>query len=255
MFSPGTFTHFTDKGHMLQHLRAAVLATTSVLAFTAWGCSNTTEPTPDPAPNVLQVDTTSGHTGIDTAAIRVRLTALLRQAPRREDEIPFLARLHEVEEIGSEAIHHVLEKYTDGISILSDIHKAEMSQLEAMNILIDLLDIDDTNPDDSLGDFVDDEISAVWDDHVDHAKHTSKTEAIIAVARVFEFQLKEALQTREHVTTPVSRFAVDMIYAMNKNHFLALVKHLRSQGTNYIPFFLTKDEFDDESQDLYVILI
>jgi len=204
---------------------------------------------------VLQVDTSSGPTDIDTAAIRVRLTTLLRQAPGREDEIPYLARLHEVEEIGSEAIHHVLEKYTDGIAILMDIHQAEMSQLDAMNILIDLLDIEDTNPDDSIGDFVDDEINAVWVDHVGHAKHTTKTEAIIAVTRVFEFQLKQALETREHITTPVSSFAVDMIYAMNKNHFLALVKHLRSQGTNYTPFFLTKEEFDDESQDAYVVLI
>lgn len=231
------------------------MATTSVLAFTTWGCSNTTEPTPDPTPNVLQVDTSSGHTSIDTAAIRVRLATLLRQAPRREDEIPYLARLHEVEEIGSEAIHHVLEKYTDGITILSDIHQEEMNQLEALTIVLDLLGIDDTNPDDSVGDFVDDEIEAVWDDHVDHSKHVTKTEAIIAVARVFEFQLKQALETREHVTTPVSRFAVDMIYSMNKNHFLALYKYLRTQGITYTPMFLTKVEFDDESQDLYVILI
>ncbi len=205
---------------MLQRLRTAVLATTGVFAFTAWGCSNTTEPTPDPTPIVLQVDTSSGHTGIDTAAIRVRLTALLRQAPRREDEIPYLARLHEVEEIGSEAIHHVLEKYTDGIAILSDIHQAEMNQLEAMNILIDLLDINDTNPEDSIADFIDDDISTVWDDHVDHSRHTTKTEAIIAVTRVFEFQLKAALQTREHIRSTASMFAIDMIYAMNKNHSL-----------------------------------
>lgn len=240
---------------MLHHLRTTCLVATGCVALAAWGCSSTTEPTPDPSPNVLQVDTSSGHTGIDTAALRARLAVFLRQAPRREDEIPYLARLHEVEEIGSEAIHHVLEKYTDGIAILSDIHTEEMNQLEALTILLDLLKIDDSNPDDSIGDFIDDEISAVWDDHVDHSKHTNKNEAIIAVTRVFEFQLKEALQTREHITSPAARFGVDMIYAMNKNHFLALYKYLRSQGVIYTPMFLTKEEFDDESQDLYVIWV
>lgn len=240
---------------MLHHLRTTCLVATGCLALAAWGCSSTTEPTPDPSPNVLQVDTSTGHTGLDTAAIRVRLTTLLRQAPRREDEIPYLARLHEVEEIGSEAIRHVLAKYNDGIAILSDIQLEESEQFEALNIIISVLNVPDSHPEDSLGDFIDDEVQAVWDDHVDHSKHTTKTEAIIAVARVFEFQLKQALETREHVTSPAARFGVDMIYAMNKNHFLALYRYLRTQGTNYTPYFLTKEEFDDESQDLYVIWV
>jgi hypothetical protein len=163
--------------------------------------------------------------------------------------------MQEVEEAGSEAIHHVLEKYADGISVLSDIHDAEKSQLAAVEIMFEVLDIDDSNADTSIGDFVDDELEAVWDDHVDHSKHTSKLEAVIAVARVFEYQLNEAMEVRDLVTTPTARFCAAVFYAMNKNHFVALLKHLRAEGHAYTPKYLSTDEFNDASQAVYALVI
>lgn len=225
------------------------------VSLLAWSCSSTTEPTPDPTPKILDVDTTNGHSEIDTANLRSELTLLNERRRPDQWEIPYLARLHEVEEAGSESIHHILEKHADEIPVLSDIHPAELSQMAAMDVILDVLDIDDTNPDTTIGDFVDDELEAVWNEHVDHSKHSSKLEAIVAVARVFEYQYSEALEVRDRVTTPTASFCAVIFCAMNKNHFIALLKHLRSEGYNYTPKYLSQDDFNDASQAIYAILI
>ena len=240
---------------MRNFLRTLVVGAVTVLFLATWGCSSTTDTAPDSTPTILKVDTSKGHTEIDTAALREELVRLVASNGSRRDEIPFLVRMQEVEEAGSEAIHHVLEKYTDGIAVLSDIHDAEKSQLDAVEIMFEVLDIEDSNADTSIGDFVDDELKAVWDDHVDHSKHTSKLEAVIAVARVFEYQLNEAMEFRDLVTTPTARYCAAVFYAMNKNHFIALLKYLRAEGHTYVPKYLSQDEFNDASQAVYALVI
>lgn len=254
MFSLAHHEHSLDKG-LMNIFRFLAVTTICGMSLLAWSCSSTTEPTPDPTPRILDVDTSNGHTEIDTAELRDELMNLYASRRPESWETPPIARLHEVEEAGSEAIHHILEKYADGIAVLSDIHNAEMSQMAAMEVIIDVLDIDDTNPDTVIGDFVDDELQAVWDDHVDHSKHSSKLEAVVAVARVFEFQLNEAMEVRDLVTTPTARFCAAVFYAMNKNHFIALLKHLRAEGYTYTPKYLSQDEFNDASQAIYALVI
>lgn len=218
----------------------------ALLFLSLWGCSGSTDPTPDTTVYVGKVDSTTGHTEIDTTALREKLTSLAGKSRPRPDEIPTLAHLYEVEELGSEAVRHVLLKYENPISALADITDAEESQGAAMDVILDVFDIDDPYPDVNVGDFL---------NHADHAKHNTDTEAVIAVTRIFEYQLNEAIDARALMTEASGRYAVEVIYAMNKNHFLALYRYLKSRGVQYTPLFLSPEEFSDESNDIYAIYI
>lgn len=239
---------------MNQRSSLFVLSTYALFFLSLWGCVGSTDPTPDTTVYVGKVNSTTGHTEIDTTALREKLTSLAGKSRPRPDEIPILAHLYEVEKLGSEAVRHVLLKYENPVSVLADIQDAEESQAAAMDVILDVFDIDDPSPDDNVGDFQNQEIQSVWDDHIDHAKHNTDMEAVIAVTRVFEYQLNVAIDARALMTEASGRYTVEVIYAMNKNHFLALFRYLKSRGVQYTPLFLSPDEFSEESNGNYLSL-
>jgi len=233
----------------LQHLRSALAILAGGLIL--WSCTSTVEP--QPTANPLDVDTTNGHTEIDTAVLRDQMEGHAIQG-RDNRDVPFMTRLVEVEEAGHEAIEHLLNTYNTGIDVLADIADEEKSHAAATHVIIDVLDINDPHPEDSLGAFLDDAVSAVWDAHVKDGTHASAADALVAVTRVFEFQLKQVMDARPQLSSWAAKYAGEVLYGMNRNHFVSMYKYLQSRGIPYGPSFLTQEEFDSQTSDLMYII-
>lgn len=195
--------------------------------------------------SVYTVDLVTGFTDVDTAALREEMEGYSEQwfDPR---DLPPIVRSVEAEELGHESIVHMLNTYDSGIEILEDIADEEKSQAVALQVIIDAMGIDDPHPETDLGNFLDTTVSAVWDNLIADGKHTSAAEAIVAVTKVFEFQLKQALDARASLSTPAAKYAGEVMYGMNRNHFLAMYRYLMQSGVQYEPMYLTPNEFEVE---------
>lgn len=225
-----------------KHLRSVLVILTGGLIL--WSCTSTVEP--EPTANPLHVDTTNGHTEIDTAVLRDQMEGYAIQG-RDNRDIPFMIRLVEAEEMGTEAIAIMLNTYDSGIEILVDIAEKERSQAVAVKIIIDALDIDDPYPEPELGEFLDSTVSAVWNDEIAEGKHANAIDALVAITRVFEFQLKQVIDARPQLHSRAAKYAAEVMYGMNANHFRSMCRYLRNAGIPYSPAFLTQEEFDEET--------
>lgn len=213
-------------------------------AIVLWSCSSSVDPQPETT--VLSVDTTTGHTGVDTAILRDRMEKYLVQG-RDDRDIPYMLHLVEVEELGYEAIATLLNTYDSGIEVLMDIADDERSQAEALRIMLDVLKIDHPNPEKVRGRFIDEEVLAVWVSYIAGGKHANAADALVAITKVFEFQLKQVIDARPQLHSRAASYAADVIYGMNSNHFRSMYRYLQSANVPYSPSFLTQDEFDEET--------
>lgn len=209
-----------------------------------WSCSSAVDP--QPQENSLSVDTITGHTTIDTANLRERMVKHLAHG-RDNRDIPLMVHLIEVEEIGDEAVTTFLNTYSNGIDVLADIADDEKSQSLALRIIIDVMDIDHPDPEIGVGSYHDEKVSAVWRTYVADGMHTNAVDALVAITKIFEFQLKQVIDTRPQFHSRAATYAVGMMYGMNANHFRSMYRYLKSATIPYSPSFLTQEEFDEET--------
>lgn len=227
------------KHHSLPPAVAALIA-----ALILWSCSSSVDPQPQATP--FSVDTTTGHTTIDTAALRTRMGDHIVHG-RDERDIPFMIRLIEIEELGHDAIVAFLNSYDSGIDVLTRIEDEEKSQAAALRIIIHVLGIDHPNPDNELGRYLDEEVTAVWDTYIAAGKHSNSVDALVAVTKVFEFQLKQVIDVRPQLQSRAANYAASIMHGMNANHFRSMYRYLQSADIPYSPSFLTQEEFDEET--------
>lgn len=228
-----------------QHLRPALAVLTTALLL--WSCSSSTEPQL-PLVRLLLVDTTTGHTEVDTAVWRERLEHYAAKGVDSRD-VPVITRLVEAEEIGDEAIELLLDTYDSSIAVIAEIANEERSQAVAMNIIIDVLGIADPHPEGERGAFLDQEVAALWNTYIADGTHSTDIDALVAVTKVFEFQLRRAIDARPQVHSSAAKFAASLVYGMNANHFRSMCRHLRDAGIPYSPTFLTQEEFDAQTNE------
>jgi len=228
-----------------QHLRPALVILTTALML--WSCSSSTESQLSLV-RLLLVDTTTGHTEVDTVAWRQHLEHYAAKGLDSRD-VPVITRLVEAEEIGDEAIEVILETYDSSIPVIAEIANEERSQAVAMNIIIDVLGIDDPHPEVGRGAYLDQDVSALWNTYIADGTHSTDIDALVAVTKVFEFQLRRAIDARPQVHSSAAKFAASLVFGMNANHFRSMCRHLRDAGIPYSPTFLTQEEFDSETSE------
>jgi hypothetical protein len=231
-------------------------AVAAAAVFSIVGCSETvTPPEGDADSDVLEVNTNTGETTIDT----IDLGNDWPQIQSRSDEyISFSVHL-EVEEFGDEAVTYIKNNWNFDLGEIMAMQDDEKSHHEAMHFVLKKLDIvnlaDSIDPKgcSGLGDFNDDSTRAQWE-YLELCRPKDANEASLAFAHVCEYQLKRSLDGLNGSQSPEERELWTIIVNMNKNHFVAMLRKLVAIGVDFKPSFLTQEQVTDYRDDEYIVL-
>lgn len=231
-------------------------AVAAAAVFSIVGCSETvTPPEGDADSDVLEVNTNTGETTIDT----IDLGNDWPQIQSRSDEyISFSVHL-EVEEFGDEAVTYIKNNWNFDLGEIAAMQDDEKSHHEAMHFVLKKLDIvnlaDSLDPKgcSGLGDFSNDSTQAQWE-YLELCRPKDAKEAYRAFTRVCEYQLKRSLEGLNGSQSPEERKLWTIIFNMNKNHFVAMLRNLVAIGVDFKPSFLTQEQVDDYRDDEYIVM-
>ena len=177
-----------------------------------------------------------------TPPAKVAVQALIAPATIIPEEAADLQFMREEEKLAHDVYVTLYEKW--GLRVFANIPRSEQQHTEAVAYLLDRYDITDPAAGNTLGEFTDERLQALYDQLVAQGSK-SVADALKVGAAIEEIDILD-LQERLAET---DNAAIDQVYenllAGSENHLRAFVSNLKSRtGETYAPPYLSPAAYD-----------
>lgn len=158
-----------------------------------------------------------------------------------DNEAEGLKYMREEEKMARDVYKKLLEKYD--IRPFRNISKAEQTHMDFVKDLLVKYSIDDPVTNDQTGEFTSKTLKEMYDKLVDQG-NLSLIDALKAGALIEETDINDLNKYTEKTSTSDIKQTYYYLKSGSENHLRAFVRNLKSNGIEYAPVVLSKDEFD-----------
>lgn len=195
----------------------------------------------DTTPNVIQVDTSSGETSIDSAALATAI-APMGTGELSAEEAAGLLFMREEEKLAHDVYIFLFDKW--GLNIFKNISNSEQTHTDAIKTLLDRYGLNDPTIGKSEGEFTNETLQGLYDQLIDlGSKSLSdalKVGAAIEEIDIIDLQEEAALTNREDILLVYQNLETG-----SRNHLRSFTKTLQAQtGEVYQPQYLTTEAYE-----------
>jgi hypothetical protein len=172
----------------------------------------------------------------------IRTIDTLPLEPLSENEQSSLLFMREEEKLARDVYHYLNIKWS--AQIFDNISSSEQTHMDAILVLLNRYNLEDPAAGKESGIFVNSDIQQLYDD-LTQVGQKSSIDALKVGAAIEEIDiidLKNALDS--FVDNQDIEWVYDNLMKGSENHLRSFVRNLANQGVNYLPQYLTQEEFD-----------
>ena len=221
-----------------------VALVTPVLAFTTQAFIPTEQTAVlvvEITPNVIQVDTSSGETSIDSAALATAI-APMGTGELSAEEADGLLLMREEEKLAHDVYIYLFDKW--GLNIFKNISNSEQTHTDAIKTLLDRYGLNDPAIGKAEGEFTNETLQRLYDQLVDSGSKSLsdalKVGAAVEEIDIIDLQEKAALTNRQDILLVYQNLETG-----SRNHLRSFTKTLQAQTDEvYQPQYLTTEAYE-----------
>lgn len=158
-----------------------------------------------------------------------------------DKEAEGLKYMREEEKLARDVYNKMYEKYD--IRPFRNIPKAEQTHMDFVKDLLVKYNIDDPVTNDAAGEFTNKDLKELYNKLIEQG-NLSLIDALKAGALIEETDINDLNAYIEKTTSADIKQTYYYLKSGSENHLRAFVRNLRSNGIEYIPVVLSKDEYD-----------
>ncbi len=159
-----------------------------------------------------------------------------------DNEKAGLLKMREEEKLARDVYLTLYNKW--GLQIFANIALSEQRHMDAIKMLLEKYNISDPISDDSIGMFSNEEFTNLFNELILNGE-SSEVEALRVGAKIEDLDIADLKELIENTDNEDIKFVYERLENGSKNHIRAFSKLLQNFGEEYIPQYITPEEYEE----------